>query len=308
MKQRAFHASAAFAAPLLFLGPPAAAAVPVEASFAAAGSTVLEGPHRLDWSALAATLVGQDGVLDVELEVENGTLTVVNNPRVVVVRNDLPEGRRAYAVEQEEEVVHRTAVEGRVLLRAHPVGMPLLRLLPREPGEAFLLQSEAATASVDPLSIAAGDPVRGLLYTALLRRGAATQDELLAVLASSGRALSRSTCSYHLGLMVRGGLLRTEWCDGRKQFRVAVDARDARVEQYRRYLHNVGALPLIKAIDRDGPVDATGAARWLGRTPQQRPGPLLTRLCRLGILDERHHQYHLGAAVSSIASRLGDAP
>jgi predicted transcriptional regulator len=107
-------------------------------------------------------------------------------------------------------------------------------------------------------------------------------------------ALVQSSATHHLQLLEKARALRSRRDGRRKVYEAAIDAREARVEQYRRFLGQVRATALVQALAA-GPATSQDVLERLGPTAGRRERRTLERLAALGLVefDPSRRTYHL---------------
>ncbi len=118
-------------------------------------------------------------------------------------------------------------------------------------GTATLVEDVPGTVRADEaLGTAHGHPLRRALCDALLEHGPGDFQTLRDRLRAAGveADLQQRTASYHLIKLCKAGAIASKWMDGRKVNEANLDPTAVRAEQYRRYLHQQGALDLVQAL------------------------------------------------------------
>jgi DNA-binding transcriptional ArsR family regulator len=116
--------------------------------------------------------------------------------------------------------------------------------------------------------------------------------------------LAQSSATHHLQILERAQALQARRDGRRKLYTAAIDAREARVEQYRRFLGQVRGTAIVHALGQ-GPATAEDVLARMpaaGRTERR----TLERLRALGLVefDPSRRTYELAGFLAPLVSRL----
>lgn len=170
-----------------------------------------------------------------------------------------------------------------------------------QPAETTAEARQAAEAA-QALATAQSHPLRRALYQAISQAGKPMSfADLKALVAIDGRrALSQSTASHHLGLLVAAGAVAERREGRQKTYTPRVRAEDARVEQYRRLLRHLDGLSVVRRLSGGPlPAEALGTGPPAARKAVQ-------RLCDLGLVhfDPAARTYELAPFILPLAPSL----
>ncbi|MEA3144343.1 MAG: Helix-turn-helix domain [Thermoplasmata archaeon] len=162
--------------------------------------------------------------------------------------------------------------------------------------------SEGVLAST-ALAAVNGHPIRRSLHAILQERGPLDFSGLNEGRSARGEpALVQSSATHHLQLLERAGAIVGRRQGKRKVYSVVVDAGDARVEQYRRFLLQVRAIDLVRSLAR-GPATEQ---QLLAAGAQPGAKGTLDRLAALGLVeyDPPQRSYQLAEFLRPLVPRL----
>jgi DNA-binding transcriptional ArsR family regulator len=151
------------------------------------------------------------------------------------------------------------------------------------------------------LAVANSHPLRRSLYEAIRDHGPIDFAGLARLRDQAGAPrLAQSSATHHLQALVRAGAVEQAAEGRRRVYRAALDDRDARVEQYRRFLGQERGLDLVRQLVA-GPLDRARLAQGR-RADAQR----LDRLVALGIVrfDPAGSRYELPPFIAPWAHLL----
>lgn len=158
----------------------------------------------------------------------------------------------------------------------------------------------------EALAAVNGHPVRQSIHAIVQEKGPLDFEGINRERVTRGEApLVQSSATHHLQLLEKASALRSRRDGRRKVYEAAIDAREARVEQYRRFLGQVRATALVQALAA-GPATAQDVLARMGPAAGRRERRTLERLAALGLVefDPSRRTYHLAGFLSPLVPLL----
>lgn len=166
------------------------------------------------------------------------------------------------------------------------------------PDDGFL--ASEALAAVN------GHPVRRSIHAIVQEKGPIDFEGINRERVARGEApLVQSSATHHLQLLEKAQALTARRDGRRKMYVAAIDAREARLEQYRRFLGQVRGTALVQALSA-GPATAEQLLASLGPGAGRAERRTLERLHAFGLVefDPSQRAYHLAGFLEPLANRL----